>query len=305
MNLQSAVYVQHALMHMTHLQFVNCSSWEGVVTLSDCSAQWSADNLNKTAIIDSCSFVKCSAPFGVLQAGRHMGAQSPVEPSIQKLSLLNSSFSGNTGAALTMYGVDHLTIQGCLFDGNIATTGLGAAYVHQTRVLTVNNSCFVANNGFRPSYSVETLDVAECAGVYAFACGSVGVVNSYFENNVGIGLAIHGPGSTASFEPAQTYEADDLSAYKLFAIDAIPDPDPLGDFHGFVGEFHSQELSVDIRVSSFSGNYAASLLRTSEGEVSFAPGGGELTSFVVGGAALDIQDVRLSVVREITLCLEA
>ena len=284
-NSGSAVSVQRTHLLITQSLVRNCSGGYSVMAIYSGGSGSLNDTTNQTATIDGCSFVNNTGGQGMIYMLGY--DQYPV----QGLNVYNSNFSGNTGESLgpvTLFAVGHVAIQNCVFEENVANTGLGALYVYgypsQVTFLTVRSSSFVANNGTRsalpPTEGAGITDTAECGGLYASYCACVGVIDSVFENNTGIGFAVHGHGSTlgscGSSDPV------------LFNQSTIVDSNGTAFFQNFMGRYDDIEIGLDIRGSSFTRNYAASVVRTTaEPET-------EPTDFLTGGAGLDILDVQFS-----------
>ena len=127
-------------------------------------------------------------------------------------------------------------------------------------------------------------DQAEAAGAYLSNCQCTAVVNSTFQDNIGIGLAVHGHGASQGY-------------CELFglSIDVFNRSTILGGFNGtdlisdFLGDWSAMDMGLAIQDSAFVNNTAASLLRQSPDI--FQPEDANM-----GGAGVDITDVYFSVI---------
>ncbi|DBA73772.1 TPA: hypothetical protein ACH3X2_009743 [Trebouxia sp. C0005] len=210
----------------------------------------------------------------------------------QTMNIYNSFFVQNygysLGGAVTLFAVGTVNIQGCLFQGNRARTGLGAVYAYgyplQVTSLTVLYSLFYGNNGTQealaPTESAALTDTAECGGLYASYCQCVATSGSFFENNIGTGMCVHSHGSTAG--------SCVKAGSDFFNVSTIVDADGDAFVQTFMGRYNDIDMGLDIRDCSFTNNSAAFLTRTApESET-------EPVDFLTGGAALDVLDVQFS-----------
>ena len=149
------------------------------------------------------------------------------------------------------------------------------------------NSAFNANNATNiESTDPEGIfDVGECAGAHISSCSCVGILNTTFEDNIGIGLClrdISGNCEQAIYE-STIYEYPPEFA-PLFLRDAIAGEQNVGMINDFVGE--DVDIAADVRFCTFRNNTAASLLRLDSEPVQ--------QDSLTGGTGLDILDVPYS-----------
>ena len=244
-------------------QFVNCSASDAAVSIGINPSNYSYFPPNQTATIDSCTFVRCNAQQGAV----HMLADQYAALA-QQMNLYHNTFESNRaqyGGALTLISVGTVEVIGCTFYGNYAVWGLSAVYVYggvqQATYFTMHDSAFTANNGTRqkmlhvadPRYSGIT-DITECGGLYLSSCKCVGISNSTFDGNIGIGLCVHG----------QMDSAPDCSSSDpvFFNQSTVADTDGQQLLNSFLSRYQDLAISVDIRGSSFVNNTDAFLTRT-------------------------------------------
>lgn len=279
-------------MLLTDTSFTNCSSQYSIVYIGNdpvINGSWLA---NETATVDGCTFTNNSAEQATLY---HLGKDtSPT----QQMNLYNSKFVGNEayyGAAVTAFAVRTIQVVACTFESNYAVWGLSAFYVYgwveQLTYFTMHDSVFAGNNGTRIALADPELagivDQAECGGLYLSQCQCIGIANSTFVNNTGIGLCIHGglgtsPDCTAS-DPV------------FFNQDTIAGPEAEPFLDDFLGRYDDIVITVDIRNSDFSFNTDAFLTRTTAEPEEVQP-----IDFLTGGAGLDILDVMFPVLSNLT-----
>ena len=284
-NVVSAINLSQARLILTNSYITNSGGDYAVVVIYS-GGDVGVDNTNQTVTIDNCYFLYNSAEQGVVYM---LGYDK--EPQ-QTTNIYNSVFYQNygfsLGGAVTLSAVGTVNIQGCVFQENRARTGLGAvyAYGYETQVtsLTVRDSTFYGNNGTQealaPTESAALTDTAECGGLYASYCQCVATSGSFFENNIGTGMCVHGHGSTAG---SCIKDGSDF-----FNVSTIVDADGTAFFQTFMGRYNDIDMGLDIRDSSFINNSAAFVTRNApESET-------EPIDFLTGGAALNVLDVQFS-----------
>lgn len=164
-----------------------------------------------------------------------------------------------------------------------------AGNIDRSTVLFIINSIFKANNATNiiPGVPGGIFDVGECAGAHISSCACVGVLNSTFEHNIGIGLCLR----DVSGECEPTDAGDALDFPPLFDRHSVADLGGTSMIDQFLGSDTSINVALDIRQSSFTSNTAASLLRqSSEPSQPQDPLG--------GGAAIDILAVPYSILAD-------
>ena len=140
---------------------------------------------------------------------------------------------------------------------------------------------FFGNNGTQealaPTESAALTDTAACGGLYTSYCQCVATSDTVFENNIGIGMCVHGRGSTAG-----------ACTQSRLNVSSIVDAAGTAFFQNFMGRFSDLQMGLNIRDSSFINNSAASVTSSApESEP-------ESTNFLTGGAALNVLDVQFS-----------
>ena len=272
---------------ITGSSFINCSASSAIVNINSSALLDGTYLANETATVEDCSFVSCSASLGALYM---MGNGS--NPS-QQLNLYNSIFIGNKGfygGAVTLFAVGTVQVVACLFENNHAIWGLSAFYVYgwdqQVTFFIMRDSVFLSNNGTRlaladpDQYGIT--DNTECGGLYLSSCKCIGIANSTFQGNVGIGLCVHGQlGSSPACSNS------DPVFFNQGTI-AGPAAEPFLD--EFLDRYDDLVITVDIRGSQFSDNTDAFLTRTSAEPVEVQP-----IDYLSGGAGLSIQEVLFTV----------
>lgn len=118
------------------------------------------------------------------------------------------------------------------------------------------------------------------AGLYISSPKCVGISNSTFIDNVGIGLCLHGHGASPSCNGSDTI------FFNQSTIAGAETQPFIGDW---LDRYADLDIGVDIRESTFSDNTDAYLLRTSA-----EPAGVQPIDFLTGGAGLDIQDITFA-----------
>lgn len=240
--------------------FINCTASYAIVNIEGSALLNGSFLANETTTVDGCSFVNCSAAQGALYL---LGKDS--NPT-QQMNLYNSKFIGNEalyGGAVTLFAVGTVQVVGCSFENNYAIWGLSAFYVYgwvqQVTYFTMHDSSFIANNGTRSALAdpeqTGITDTAECSGLYLSSCKCVGIANSTFESNIGIGLCVHGQlGSSPDCSNSDPV---------LFNQSTIAGPSAEVFLDDFLDRYDDLVITVDIRDSHFSDNTDAFLTRTS------------------------------------------
>ena len=272
---------------MTGSRFINCSASYAVVNIRQMPLMNGSYLANETATVTGSSFVNCSA----LQGALYMLGNN-ANPT-QQMNLYHSRFTDNQasyGAAVTLFAVGIVQVVGCLFSNNYAVWGLSAFYVYgwvqQVTYFTMHDSVFSDNNGTRSALAdpqqTGITDTAECGGLYLSSCKCVGIPNSSFESNTGIGLCVHG----------QLGSSPDCSSSDplFFNQSTIGSPSDEAFLEHFLGRYDDLVITVDIRGSEFLDNTDAFLTRTTAEPDAVQP-----IDFLSGGAGLDIQEVLFTV----------
>ena len=160
-----------------------------------------------------------------------------------------------------------------------------AGNTQRLTAITILNSVFTANNATNRLSTVPggIFDVGECAGAHISSCRCAGILNSTFEDNIGIGLCLRDISGTC--EP-QNESPPELPP--LFERDTIAGEQNVGMINDFVGNDVSISIAADVRYSTFRNNTAASLVRLGDEPV-------QPQDPLAGGAGLDILDVPCSV----------
>ena len=242
-------------------QFVNCTAQDAAVSIGITSSSYSNFLPNQTATIDSCTFTRCNAQQGAV----HMLADESAAFA-QQMNLYHNTFESNRalyGGAVTLISVGTVEVIGCSFHSNHAVWGLSSFYVYggnqQATYFTMQDSIFTANNGTRlmladPHFS-GIMDISECGGLYLSSCKCVGISNSTFDSNIGIGLCVQGQmGSDPDCSNSDPV---------FFNQSTIADTHEQELLTNFLHRYQNLTISVDIRGSSFVNNTDAFLTRTS------------------------------------------
>lgn len=89
-------------------------------------------------------------------------------------------------------------------------------------------------------------DVGECAGAHLSSCNCVGIYNTTFEDNIGIGLCLRdvSGGCEGAFSEAGFVAP-------LFRRQTIATQDEVGTFDSFLGQDVSINFAVDVRQCAF------------------------------------------------------
>ena len=194
---------------------------------------------------------------------------------------INCTFVGNVGyqgGAVSLWAVGLGVIDSCRFENNSAIynhgiPGDGAAvyvdgYTARDTALYIKNSTFFANNGSSSPGS---------AAVSASQCKCLGIIDSNFENNLGIALFIK-----LSLGDCENSDLPYIYAYPpLFNLSTIA-----GNEDTYLNQYMQDTIlggstSVDIRNTTFKGNADSTFLQ-----------GGDTAAVATalrGGAGLNIQ----------------
>ncbi|KAL0042507.1 hypothetical protein WJX79_001789 [Trebouxia sp. C0005] len=284
-NLSVLVGIARPNMLMTNTQFIDCTASFAVVNIRKLPLFNGSYLANETATIDGCSFANCSASQGVL----YMLGDNTMPA--QQMNLYHSKFVGNQGfygGAVTLFAVSVVQVFDCLFQDNYAMWGLSAFYVYgwvqQVTYFTMHNSVFVGNNGTRSALAdpgqTGITDTAECGGLYLSSCKCVGIANSTFDSNTGIGLCVHGQlGSSPDCSNSDAV---------FFNQSTVAGPSDEAFLDHFLGRYDDLEITVDIRDSDFSDNTDAFLTRTTAEPDDVQP-----IDYLSGGAGLDIRETDM------------
>ena len=197
-------------------------------------------------------------------------------PTSGSMNFNNCTFVGNVGyqgGAVSLWGVALGLIDNCTFENNSAiynhgNPGDGAAlyvdgYTARSTALYILNSTFHNNNGSSSPGS---------AAVIASQCNCIGIIDSTFENNLGIALAVKLTQGNC--------ESSGLSYPPLFNLSTIA-----GNGDSYLNQYMQDTIlggstSVDIRSTTFKGNVDSTFLQGSETEA--------VATALKGGAGLSI-----------------
>ena len=257
-----------------------------VLAVEPKSSSVTSASANETVTVVGSTFFNNSASRSVMYMEGFGGDLNQV------MHLYNSNFTNNTaqqlGAAVTAVSVRNVTVQGCVFINNTAELGLGALYVYgssaQVTLLLMYDSKFISNNATSNDSDPDNIDMFDIssrvsgAGLYASKCQCVGVNNSTFTDNLGIGMSVLGQGSTLG----KCGQSDSV----LFNLSSSShNPDDIKDFSGFLGGAgeNRTDIGLDVRSSTFSKNRAVKGADV-----------GSATDYAKGGAGLYVSSIELS-----------
>ena len=130
-------------------------------------------------------------------------------------------------------------------------------------------------------------DVGECAGAHLSSCNCVGIYNTTFEENIGIGLCLR----DVSGRCEGAFTEGGFTA-PLFRRQTITTEDQRGTFEDFLGQDVSINFAVDVRQCAFRGNTAASQVRSNDDPV-------QPQDPLAGAAALDLLSIPYSVLADL------
>ena len=153
------------------------------------------------------------------------------------------------------------------------------------------NSLFQANNATNLELDApaDIFDEGECAGAHLLSCGCVGIYNTTFEDNIGIGLCLRDVSGECEVDPGDTSTPP---IGPLFQRQTIETEDDVGSFDNFLGRSDDGIIiSVDIRQCTFRRNVAASQLRNSDEPM-------QPRDPLAGAAALDLLSIPYSVLAD-------
>lgn len=277
-SLGGAVYTICATCSFEDVRFVNnTSGLHGSAILLGAASEQSFYN---AATFDDCFFANNTAGFnGAVYA----------YPGVNEVSFANCTLTGNLayqGGALSFWAVSNVLVDSCKFVQNTVrpqtpngNPGAGAAlyvdgYVAQSTTLYILNSTFSHSNG---------LDSPGFAAVYVTRCSCIGIIDSKFEDNAGIGLFIDQTQGDCEVDSEGDSEVDSLPHQPLFNLSAID-----GNSDKFLNKHIQYSIlgkstSVDIRRTNFSRNVDSTLL---------PPVTQRLADSYRGGAALNIRDTQ-------------
>ena len=129
--------------------------------------------------------------------------------------------------------------------------------------------------------------MGECAGAHLSSCNCVGIYNTTFEDNIGIGLCLRGV--VGGCEPNR---GQHTPFAPLFERQTIATADATSSFDKFLGQDGSINIALDIRQCAFRRNVAASQLRSNDDPV-------QPQDPLAGAAALDLLSVQYSVLADL------
>ena len=207
-----------------------------------------ANQADATCTFQSCLFVNNTANFnGAVYAWPTSGI----------ISFRKSVFSGNLGyqgGAVSLWAVGGCLVDSCKFEHNIirynsGNPGNGAAlyvdgYAGLATSLYVLNSSFSRNDGSSSPAS---------AAMHAIRCQCIGIMNSSFEDNLGIAITIDQTSGNCANKQ--------LVFPPLFNLSTVA-----GDSDDYLDQFTAHtilgfSIAVDIRSTSFSGNVDSTFLQ--------------------------------------------
>lgn len=159
--------------------------------------------------------------------------------------------------------------------------------VLQVTYITLRDTVFTRNNGTRTELVAGVAgatDSAQAAGAYLSNCQCTAVVNSSFQHNLGIGLAVHGHGASQGYCEMQGSAVDQFNRSTI--LDGVNGTDIIADF---LGQWGAMDMGLAIHDSAFVSNTASSLVRLAQDEI-------QVEDANTGGAGLDINNVYFSVI---------
>lgn len=97
------------------------------------------------------------------------------------------------------------------------------------------NSLFQANDATNIELDApaDIFDEGECAGAHLLSCDCVGMYNTTFEDNIGIGLCLRDVSGVCEVDPGVTLLAP---MGPLFQRQTIGTQDDVGSFDNFLGQ---------------------------------------------------------------------
>lgn len=128
--------------------------------------------------------------------------------------------------------------------------------------------------------------MGECAGAHLSSCNCVGIYNTTFEDNIGIGLCLRDVSGGCELEGPESTVAP------LFQRQTIATQDDVGSFDRFLGQDVSINIAVDVRQCCFRRNTAASQVRSDDDPV-------QPQDPLAGAAALDLLSIPYSVLADL------
>lgn len=259
-----AIYMQGSDYYFEDNRFVNNTSGVngGAVLVA------LVNQADASCTFQSCLFVNNTAGFnGVVYA----------YPTSGSISFSDCVFSGNLGyqgSAVSLWQVGNCLVDSCKFEHNTIRyndghPGDGSAlyvdgYASQVTSLYILNSSFSRNDGSSsPASGV----------VHAVRCQCIGIMNSRFEDNLGIAITIDQTfGNCANNQLVSTplFNVSTVAGNSDDYLDQFSAPDSILGF----------SIAVDIRSTSFSGNVDSTFLQPIDTEA--------VAVSLRGGAALSI-----------------
>ena len=225
-----------------------------------------------TGTFNSCSFANNTAGFNAAVYGN---------PTSGSIYFNDCTFVGNLGyqgGAVSLWGIVNAVVDNCTFIGNSVQyndglPGNGAGlyvdgYAQHITALVIMNSTFYGNNGSSSPGS---------GAVVAQQCNCIGIINSHFENNLGIGLII--------LSTQGNCENSSLSFAPLFNLSTIA-----GNNDSYLTPYMQDvyvlgwSTAVDIRSTFFKGNVDSTFLQGVETKA--------VATALKGGAGLSIQSTQ-------------
>ena len=263
-----AIFMRCANCYFEDIRFVNNTSGVngGAVLVT-------SGNTYVDAEFENCFFANNTAGFNGVVYG---------DPGVDSISMTNCTFVGNLGyqgGALSFWEVRNVLVDSCMFHENNVRSepnksyhpGLGAAlyvdgYEQKSTTLYVLNSTFTQSNGTNsPGFSAA----------FVTRCNCVGIIDSKFEDNLGMGLFID--------QTQGDCESGTLLHQPLFNLSSIPGNTDNRLSGHISSSILGKSTSVDIRRSSFSRNVDSTLLQ---------PITEVLANSYRGGAALNIRNTQ-------------
>lgn len=293
------VFLRRSVLRLTYSNFYHCQNTGELGLVSITSYVDVGVSINDTVLVDHCVFAYNYAQYGAFYMLGWSGSTDLQTPT-QTINVFNSNFFGNSGSmggAMTMWAVPAVNIQGCRFEGNSASFGLGGAlYVYgwqeQVTYFTMRGSKFVGSNAtalYAPGAQIAGItDHEECGGALISSFRCAGISDSMFANNSGVGLCIHGQDTSAG-----SCEGSDPTGI-FFNRSNVAGVNASGFINDYLGLDHSIDMTVNVMNSDFVFNEATLLTRVSPDPI-------QPIDPLSGGAALSITFALFSVLSGLTV----
>ena len=263
-----AIYMTGYTCYFEHNRFINNTNGvNGGAVLIEL-----VDDVDATCTFSSSFFANNTAGFNGVVYG---------DPTAGSMYFYNCIFVGNLGyqgGAVSLWAVTNAVFDNCTFENNSVRynnghPGNGAAiyvdgYAKRSTALYISNSTFHKNNGSSSPGS---------GAVIATQCNCIGIIDSKFENNLGIALIISSTQGNCEGDSGWPYPP-------LFNLSTIP-----GNEDSYLNQYMQDTIlgwstSVDIRSTTMKGNSDSTFLQTTETEA--------MATALRGGAGLSIQSTQ-------------